>query len=68
LDPPETTITPAKKAKILAGAIKNKDEKTKASQKTAVQTTAKDEYTKVAISSTIQANKVWVHVLRETLV
>lgn len=41
MDPPETTITLAKKAKILAAAIKNKDEKTKASQKTAVQTTAK---------------------------
>ena len=56
--PPETTLTPAEKAKILAAALKNTDKRKKASKDF-----LKDKFTKVAMSPTIQANKAKVQIL-----
>ena len=51
-NPPETTLTPVEKAKILAEAIKNTDNKKKLAKRLG-QDYYKDEYTKVAMSPKI---------------
>ena len=61
-DPPETTLTPVEKEKILAEAIKNTDNKKKLAKRLG-QDYYQDEYTKVAISPKTQANKAMVQIL-----